>query len=173
MKPLKKQEQPKKGNKEQEYLDGWKRALADLENAQKRMAETAVLQRAAIKRDVVESFLSLADNFRSLVEHAPKEQNAWVQGVVHIARQFDQTLQGFGVTIIQDTGGIFDPAIHEAVEEVKSEERPGTVIEIVQAGYTIGDTVIRPAKVKVTAESPHPNPPPPPVGGRGEGSDRK
>lgn len=150
MKHTKKQEEPTTENKEQEYLDGWKRALADLENVQKRMAETTVIQRAAIKRDIVESFLSLADNFRSLAIHAPKEQDAWAQGVVHVARQFDQTLQGFGVEMITDTGGIFDPTIHEAVDEIKTQEKEkiGTIAEIVQVGYKTGDITIRPAKVK-------------------------
>jgi molecular chaperone GrpE len=150
MKQTKKQEEPTSENKEQEYLDGWKRALADLENAQKRMAENAVSQRAAIKRDIVESFLSLADNFRSLALHAPTNQDAWAQGVVHVARQFDQTLQGFGVEMITDTGGTFNPAIHEAVEEVKTKEKEkiGTIAEVVQPGYKIGDITIRPAKVK-------------------------
>src|SRR3990167_9133890 len=157
MKPLIKkeeqpEEQPKEQSKEQEYLEGWKRARADLENTKKRMAESHVQQRVAITRDIVESLLSLADNFRSLVEHAPKEQDAWAQGVVHVARQFDQTLEGFGVTMIGDTEGIFDPVIHEAVEEVESKENPGTVVALVQVGYKIGDTVIRPAKLKVTAE---------------------
>ena len=154
MKPLTHKEQPKEENKEQEYLEGWKRARADLENTKKRMAESQLQQRVSITRDIVESLLSLADNFRSLVEHAPKEQDAWAQGAVHIARQFDQTLEGFGVTMIADTSGIFDPTIHEAVEELEREEEKGTVIAIVQAGYRIGETVIRPAKVKVAAGQP-------------------
>lgn len=139
-------------SKEQEYLEGWKRARADLENAKKRMADMAVGQRASVTRDIVESLLSLADNFRSLVEHAPENQDGWVQGVVHVARQFDQTLAGFGVEVIKDTGEMFDPTIHEAVEEIEGDAKPGTVIELVQVGYKIGGITIRPAKVKVTAD---------------------
>ncbi len=145
-KEIKKQE-----SREQEYLEGWKRARADLENAKKRMADSVIQQRASIKRDIVEHLLSLADNFKSLVDHAPKEQDAWVQGVVHVARQFEQTLTTFGVKIIHETGGEFDPNIHEAVEEIEGDEKPGIVKEIVQIGYKIGDITIRPAKVKVTA----------------------
>lgn len=141
----------KKENKEQEYLDGWKRARADLENFQKRMADTRTREQLAIKRDVAESLIALNDNFRSLTEHAPDTKDSWVAGVLHIARQFDQTLQDFGVETIEATGVPFDPSIHEAVEEVQGEEGPGTVQEIVQAGYKIGDSVIRPAKVKITS----------------------
>lgn len=142
----------KRASKEKEYLAGWQRARADLENVRKRMADSATHQRTALKRDIAESLLGLADNFRSLVEHAPqKENDPWVMGVLHVARQFEQTLEEFGVTGIQETGVAFDPKIHEAVEESKSSEQPGTVLEIVQAGYRIGDVTIRPAKVKVAA----------------------
>lgn len=150
MKPLENMNK-KKENKEQEYLEGWKRARADLENMQKRMADTRRSEHASIKRDVAESLIALNDNFRSLTEHAPENTDPWVQGVLHIARQFDQTLKDFGVEIISDTGGAFDPAIHEAVAEVKGEQAPGTVISVVQAGYKIGETVIRPAKVTVAS----------------------
>lgn len=138
-------------NKEQEYLEGWKRARADLENFQKRASDNRVREHAAIKSKVAESLIALSDNFRSLTQHAPDSKDPWVAGVLHIARQFDQTLQDLGVETISDTGGAFDPAIHEAVEEVKGDQSPGTVIEIVQAGYKLGEYVIRPAKVKISS----------------------
>lgn len=144
------------GSKEQEYLEGWKRARADLENTKKRMADAHAQHRTSTKRELVESLLSLADNFRSLIDHAPKEQDAWDEGVVHIARQFEQTLIGFGVALIADTGIKFNPMIHEAVAEVKGEQEPGTVTEIVQVGYMLGEIVLRPAKVKVTAQQSSP-----------------
>ncbi len=140
--PIKKQQ-----NKEEEYLEGWKRARADLENLQRRLADDKMKDRTSIKRSLVEPLIALNDNFRSLAQHAPDDKDPWVQGVLHIARQFTQTLQEFGVEEIVDTGGQFDPSIHEAVEEVEGEE--GKVIEVVQAGYMIGDVTIRPAKVKI------------------------
>jgi molecular chaperone GrpE len=138
-------------NKEQEYLEGWKRARADLENLQKRMVDSRLREHAAIKRSVAESLIALSDNFRSLTEHAPDTKDPWVAGVLHVARQFEQTLQELGVETVSDIGGEFNPAIHEAVEEVKGEGKPGTVVELVQAGYKIGDIVIRPAKVKISS----------------------
>ncbi len=138
-------------NKEQEYLEGWKRARADLENLQKRTADNRVREHAAIKSKVAESLIALSDNFHSLIDHAPETKDPWVEGVLHVARQFDQTLQDLGVETISDTGGTFDPAIHEAVEEVKGDQSPGTVVELVQAGYKIGEYVIRPAKVKISS----------------------
>ncbi len=148
----KEEEQKKKKieSREQEYLEGWKRARADLENVQKRMADTRIKEQEALRRNVVEQLLTLSDNFKSLLEHAPDSKDPWVAGVLHVARQFDQTLADFGAESIDQIGGIFDPAIHEAVEEVEGEGESGTVTQIVQVGYKIGSTVIRPAKVKIT-----------------------
>ncbi|MEK7500338.1 MAG: nucleotide exchange factor GrpE [Patescibacteria group bacterium] len=151
-------------NKEQEYLEGWKRSRADLENLQKRMADTRIQERAILKRNIAEPLIMLADNFRSLIEHAPDTKDPWTAGVLHVARQFDQVLEEFGVEQIIETGIVFDPNIHEAVEEVEGEE--GKIIELVQVGYKIGDIIIRPAKVKVgkgeggakNNDTPHPNP---------------
>ena len=136
--------------KEHEYLAGWKRARADLENLQKRTDIEKQTYRTFLKRDIAETLIPLADNFRSLVAHAPDTaDNPWAAGVVHVARQFEQTLADFGIEVIEKIGEAFDPAIHEAVEEVGSEDQVGKVVEVVQAGYKIGDTTIRPAKVKI------------------------
>jgi molecular chaperone GrpE len=141
---------PQDNSKEQEYLEGWKRARADLENIQKRMGEQLMQNRMSSKRGAVESLLPLADNFRSLIDHAPKGDDPWVQGVLHVARQIDQVLEEMGVEIIHKKNILFDPKIHEAVEEIEGEEnKKGEVAEIVQAGYKMGETTIRPAKVKV------------------------
>ncbi len=141
-----------KPSKEQEYLDGWKRARADLENMKKRMADTLQSQQSAMKKDIAYSLVALADNFRSLAEHVPNASDPWAAGVLHVGRQFEQTLSEFGVEVITDIGKEFNPALHEAIEEVEKEgESPGTIVEVVQAGYKIGQSVIRPAKVRVTA----------------------
>ena len=145
--------------KEQEYLAGWKRARADLENLQKRMGDQLQQQRTSVKREVAESLIALADNFRSLVEHAPaSEKDPWAAGVVHVARQFEQVLTEFGIEVIDKTGKLFDPNIHEAVEEVEEKGKEGQVVVVVQAGYKVGDTTIRPAKVKVGKASSSPTP---------------
>lgn len=143
-------EHAKEESKEQEYLAGWKRARADLENLQKRTDIEKQTYRTFLKRDIAETLIPLADNFRSLVAHAPDaSKDPWVAGVTHVARQFEQNLTDFGIEIIEKIGDEFNPLIHEAVGEVEQEGQKGKVLEIVQAGYKIGDTTIRPAKVKV------------------------
>ena len=149
MKP-KKPDQEKEHSKEEEYLAGWQRARADLENLQKRMGTDRQQQRTFLKRDIAETLIPLADNFRSLIEHAPSTENdPWVSGVTHVARQFDQILTDFGVESIHQKDVPFDPAIHEAVEEVEEQGKEGIVLEVTQPGYKIGDVTIRPAKVKI------------------------
>lgn len=141
-------------SKEQEYLDGWQRARADLENLKKRNHEEFLRQQQTAKRHAIESFLPLADNFRSLVQHVPEslKDDSWVQGATHVARQFDQVLESYGISVINPTGGAFDPNLHEAIEEVNDESvKSGEITEVVLVGYKLGDTVLRPARVKVAA----------------------
>ena len=135
-----------------EYLAGWQRARAELDNYRKRMhAGQQALQEKQV-RALVEPLLGLNDNFRAMVEHVPADlaEHPWVQGAVHIARQLSDILTEFKVTVIEPTGGMFDPSLHEAVEHVAGSTLPsGTIVTVVQAGYRLGDTVLRPAKVKV------------------------
>lgn len=140
--------------REQEYLTGWQRALAELDNFRKRMHQDQLRRKQLLRREVVESLLAVADNFHSLVQHMPKEhsRDSWAQGVGHIARQFEQALQDFGVTRIEPKGQHYDPTVHEVVEQIeKKGTASGKIVEVLQPGYRIGDAVIRPARVKVTA----------------------
>lgn len=139
-------------NKEQEYLAGWQRERAELQNFRKRMQEQATQDQRQALKAVIEPLLTVADNFQAMVRHVPKELdgNAWVAGVLHIARQVEQLLQEYGVTMIEAQGQQFDPTQHEAVEEITTDQaKSGQVIEVVMAGYRLGDSVIRPARVKI------------------------
>jgi molecular chaperone GrpE len=60
-----------------------------------------------------------------------------------------------------DTAGAFDPHVHEALLAQPSEADEGSVIDVVQKGYTLGDRVVRPARVVVAAAPPQPQPQPP------------
>ncbi|MEX1112719.1 MAG: nucleotide exchange factor GrpE [Candidatus Andersenbacteria bacterium] len=140
-------------DKTQEYLDGWKRARAELANVQSRIEEETQQSRQRIRRDLIEELLAVADNFYALAVHVPENlvNDPWAQGVLHISRQFDQTLADLGVTVIDPVGQVFNPSEHEAVEKIESSEHAkDDIAEVLQRGYALGDTVMRPAKVKVT-----------------------
>lgn len=138
---------------EQRYLDGWQRAVAELRNFQQHTREQYVNQSLQVKRQLLEPLLQLADNFQSIIAHTPAElkDNAWAQGVLHVARQFDQILADYQLKKIGVAGEVFDPAKHEAVEHISGDAKSGNVIEVVQVGYQLDDTIVRPAKVKVAA----------------------
>lgn len=139
-------------SREQEYLEGWQRARAQLDNLRKRVDAERQLGLQRARRQAIESMLHLADNMQALTRHVPEHlaDDTWAQGVLHVARQIEQTLEQLGAETIFPAGVQFDPAMHEAVEEVEgTTQARGFIVEVLQAGYRIGDTVIRPARVKI------------------------
>lgn len=140
-------------SREQEYLSGWQRARAELDNFRKRIEHEQTTRRTQTQREIITPLLELADNFQTMIQHLPKEleDNAWAQGVTHVARRLEQLLNDYGVSPVGSVGHKFDPSQHEAVSHTKHKNTAsGHIIEIIQVGYKMGDTVIRPAKVKVS-----------------------
>lgn len=141
-------------SKEAEYLSGWQRARAELDNFRKRMEEERTHLNERAKSDVIASLLELADDFRSIVQFQPQDlaDNAWAQGVSHVARQFEQLLAAHGVLPIEGVGEPFNPALHEAIEKIKDKEKKsGQVLAVIKPGYKMGERVLKPAKVKIAA----------------------
>jgi molecular chaperone GrpE len=136
-----------------EYLAGWQRARADLENLKKNLTRERQASEARLVRNLMEPLISLADNFAALTRHVPAElkDDAWAAGVLHVARQLTGILEQYSVFVIAAAPGqAFDPRWHEAVEHVKGEGASGKIVEVVQPGYRLDTLVIRPARVKVT-----------------------
>ena len=135
-----------------EYLDGWQRARAELNNYRRRMQEEKEMSRQKIKKEVVTSLLSLSDNFQSMVAHLPVDlaEHGWAQGVRHVARQLETVLDEYGLQAIKGEGEVFNPRIHEAMSQEKVPGvRSGQVVQVLQVGYRLGNEVVRPAKVKI------------------------
>ncbi|HBE90299.1 MAG: nucleotide exchange factor GrpE [Candidatus Andersenbacteria bacterium RIFCSPHIGHO2_12_FULL_46_9] len=139
-------------SKASEYLSGWQRAQADLDNYRRRVHQEQHQQNAQVKRRLIYDLMPLIDNFRAITIHLPADlkDNVWAQGVLHVARQLEQLLHQYEVVPINESGQPFNPILHEAVATVKDDAvSSGSVVEVMQTGYRIGDQVIRPAKVKV------------------------
>lgn len=133
-----------------EYLAGWKRALADYDNLKKDVARDKQQMAAYATEDAVHAFLPVLDNLKSAMAHVPAEHAAgdWAKGVGYIVKQFEGVLNGYGARAFPSVGLAFDPSRHEAVgEEGEGPGEPGTVLREVQAGYELDGRVIRPAKV--------------------------
>lgn len=130
------------------------RERADAENIRRRHQEQVVSLKSHVKANVVHELLPVIDNFERALKHVPKdlEKNDYIKGVNAIVSQFEKTLQQMGVERIKTVGEIFDPKLHEAVHMEDGEGSHEVVSEELQAGYRMGDTVIRPATVKVKTE---------------------
>lgn len=133
-----------------------KRTRADFENYRKRIEAEKILARAAGKNSTVMQLLPVIDNIERAILHRPDElkDHKWVEGVASLDRQLHQQLDKLGIKRIKASPGQeFNPDIHEAVQfNEDSDGEKEVIVEELQAGYTMDDTVVRHAIVKVTRE---------------------
>ncbi|MCR4260733.1 MAG: nucleotide exchange factor GrpE [Candidatus Colwellbacteria bacterium] len=137
-----------------EYLDGWKRAKADLANYKKdELKRLEEIVRFA-NEDIIRNLLSVLDSFE-LALSAMERDGQVEKGVYLIKNQLEDLLHRRGLERMEVTDGIrFDPGIHDAVTTVPGEKAQDDLIaEEVEAGYTLNGKVLRPAKVKVYRHS--------------------
>lgn len=145
------------------------RTLAEMENLRKRtereVADTRQYAVASFARDM----LTVADNLNRAIAAVPPELReggdkaltSLIEGVEMTERGLDQTLTKFGVRAIEAKGEKFDPAVHQAMYEVETADVPaGYVADIMQAGYAIGERILRPAMVAVAKAPAGAKPPP-------------
>ena len=126
------------------------RALADFDNYRKRVERERAGAAQSGKRDIVLRLLDLADNFDRAFQHAGEVPSAWVEGFQSLHRKLLALLEAQGVTSFESLGEPFDPERHEAIGAVETDDyAPGAVAEELQRGYRWGDTLLRPARVRV------------------------
>ena len=144
-----------------ELKDRLLRALADLENIRRRgereVADARTYAVTAFARDL----LTVADNLSRALENLPAEVHAdgafrtFAEGVEITARELQAALGRHGVKKMEPTGEKFDPNFHQAIYETPDATLPvGTVSQVVQSGWTIGERVLRPALVSVSKGGP-------------------
>jgi len=134
------------------------RALAEAENirrrAEKEKADASQYAVTKFARDMV----GIADNFARALAAVPADARAAadpqvqavLDGVEATDRQLMQTLERYGVKAVDTSDGKFDPNLHQAIAEVPGNGKPpGSIVDVVQAGFTIGDRLLRPAMVTV------------------------
>ena len=98
------------------------------------------------------SLLPVLDNFQLAAKHVPENlvNDNWVIGVKQIEKQIETVLSDEGLQRIDSLSQQFDHNLHEAVEHIASEKPENEIVEEVSAGYKYNDTIVRPAKVKVS-----------------------
>jgi len=131
------------------------RKAAEMENMRKRLERERVQTFENARRAAVESFLPVNDDLiRTL--NAMQEADAeptYLDGIKMVANKFDDVLQKYGVERIDEEGVPFDVDLHDAMLRQKSEDESvesGTVLQILENGYKIGERTIRHAKVIVS-----------------------
>jgi len=146
-----------------ELKDKLLRTLAEMENLRRRTEREVADAKAYGVTSIARDMLIVADNLRralASVAESQREQadnpcKALADGIEVTQRDFLSRLEKYGVRKIDSLGAKFDPNLHEALFEVPSETAPnGTVVEVIEEGYAIGDRVLRPAKVGVSRGSP-------------------
>jgi len=126
------------------------RALADLDNLRKRCAVQVERAGADARAQVARQWLPVVDNLERALEHATADPRTIVEGIQAVRKQALSVLDGLGFPRRDDTGATFDPARHEAVATTHDPRvSPGTVVQVVRAGYGEPDRQLRPAQVVV------------------------
>jgi molecular chaperone GrpE len=143
-----------KADKADEYLQLAQRTQADFENYRRRAAREATIAQERGATKLALALLPAVDNLERALAHAPDAQDgddgAFVSGIKHVHSDVVDALQRAGIERYSPEGEQFDPTLHEAVAQQPVEGyEPGTVVEVFQRGYRMGDSVVRPARVVV------------------------
>jgi molecular chaperone GrpE len=134
-----------------EHLNDLKRVAADFENYRKRVARDQESLVARAHERLVKELLPVLDDLeRALAAAEEHEESKLEDGVRLVYRSLQDALRREGLAEIE-TNGRFDPHVHEALLSQPSEAEEGSVLEVLQKGYKLGDRVIRPARVVVAA----------------------
>lgn len=139
---------------EPDYKDQWMRAVAELDNVRKRARrDAASAEQRGIARLAREQLPAL-DNLDRAIDSA-REQGApadFVDGLSLVRSELIAAFERVGIVAYSPQGEPFDPHVHEAIAQQPADGvAAGTVIEVYQSGYRLGDEVLRAAKVVVSA----------------------
>jgi len=133
-----------------EYLNGWKRAKADLLNYQKdeskRFEEFAKFAEA----DLIRECITVLDSF-DLALATLETEGSVMKGIYMIRAQMEDVLKKRGLERIPvNPGETFNPVFHESLGELESSHPPGTIGAVIEQGYFLNGKVVRPARVKLS-----------------------
>ncbi len=134
-----------------ELTEALLRERADAMNVRRRAEEDRIKLGGFYKSLIVKELLPVIDNFERALKNVPKElaDNDYIKGVQGVVKQFEDTMVKIGVERIQTVGEHFNPELHEAISMEEGEGDTEVVTEELQAGYKVGDEIIRHAMVKV------------------------
>lgn len=134
-----------------ELTEALQRERADAVNLRRRHGEELASLKSTLKASVIADLLPVIDNFERALKHVPEDlaDNDYIKGVQGVVKQFEKTLADIGVVRIKTVGEPFNPELHEAVSMEEGDGGQELVSDELQAGYMVGDQVIRHAMVRV------------------------
>ena len=145
------------------YKDRWMRLAAEFENYKKRRAREFEVLVESASEDVIRDLLPILDGVGRALAHSENgdtESEGFQEGIKMIMEQFPRVLYNRNLKEIETVGKPFDPTVHEALMQMPSEiHDAGIVSEEIEKGYSLGDKVLRPAKVVVSQGTPAPEAP--------------
>jgi molecular chaperone GrpE len=134
------------------FKDQALRAMADLDNFRKRSRKEVDDSKKQGREELLREFLPVFDNVERALQSAEKatDVKAVSDGLAMVLRQFSDMLGRNQLRRTPGVGTMFDPLMHEAIQQVESDEHPpGTIVAEVQAGYLQGERLVRAAMVVV------------------------
>jgi len=135
-----------------QYLALAQRAQADFENYRKRAAKEVAAAGDRAKGNLVRELLSVVDNLERALSSAEESEQHLAEGVRLVHSELVGVLQRNGIESFDPTGEAFDPEVHEALSTQPADGAdPGTVVGVMEKGYKLNGTVLRPARVMVAA----------------------
>lgn len=141
----------------QRLRDQLLRTAADFDNFRKRSRREVADAELKGREELLKHLLPVFDNLERAAEHAATATDAKgvVEGIDLVMKQFLDTLGKLDIEKIDAAGQAFDPTRHEAIQQLETDEiAPGSVAHQVQAGYKMGERLVRPAMV-VVAKAPN------------------
>jgi molecular chaperone GrpE len=146
-----------------ESKDRLLRTLAEMENLRRRTEREVADAKTYGVTSFAKDMLVFADNLTRALESVPADAvgkaepavKSFIEGIELTQKDFQSRLVRHGIKKLEPKDAKFDPNMHEALFEIPDESVPsGTVLQVVEAGYAIGDRVLRPAKVGISRGGP-------------------
>ena len=135
-----------------EYLELSQRTRAELENFRKRAAREAAQAGERAKANLVRELLPVLDNLERAIASAGDDEQHLADGVKMVHAQLVAALEREGIQAFDPAGAAFDPECHEALSTREEDGADsGVVLDVVEKGYKLNGTVLRPARVVVSA----------------------
>jgi molecular chaperone GrpE len=135
-----------------EYLDLARRSQADFENYRKRAAKEAAAAGERAKSGLVRELLPIVDNLERALASAGEGERHLAEGVLLVHAELIAVLERNGIEQFDPAGERFDPAEHEALSMRDQDgAESGLVLDVVEKGYRTNGTILRPARVVVSA----------------------